>query len=110
MPVPEQSRILKAESIRGLGSKIVFNYEDVRKRCDEHLEKVQQQAAGILQQAHDDAQALRVKTFHEAKQLGIDEGLKSAHEEIESRARQIAEQLVSDKLATTLPAVRQAAQ
>ncbi len=110
MPASEPTRVLKANAVRELGAKVVFNYEDIRRRCEEYVEQAQQQAAQIIKQAQEEAQALKHSSFHEANKQGLENGLRNAAEEIESRARLLADERLGEKLATALPAISQVAE
>lgn len=109
MSSTESTRLLKANAIRGLGSKIVFNYEDIYSRCDEHVEQARQEAARILEQARLDAETLRQQAAEEGAASGRAAGLQDAKQQIGSQAVQIAERLADEKLGTTLPALETAA-
>jgi len=109
MSFTEPTRLLKANAIRGLGSKVVFNYEDIRGRCDAHIEEARQEAQRIIQQAHADAETTRQQAYQEGASTGLAAGLQDSEQEIHSQAVQIAERLTDEKLGTTLPALEQAA-
>ena len=46
--IPAQTRLLKANDVRGLGSKVVFNFDDLRERGDAYVESVRQQIGEML--------------------------------------------------------------
>jgi hypothetical protein len=50
-----EPRILKAKDLRGVGATIAFNFEDVRRRCDEHVEKVRGETRQMIEAAHAEA-------------------------------------------------------
>jgi len=104
--IPAQTRLLKANDVRGLGSKVVFNFDDLRQRGDAYVESVRKQIGEMLASAESEVAALR-KT---AQQLGFEqgqrEGLQNANEAIEQRARKIAEKTAAEALATALPALK----
>ena len=56
MSSPLPPRILKADALRGLGPRVAFNYEDLRRRCDEHIEQVRAQARDLLEAARREAE------------------------------------------------------
>jgi flagellar assembly protein FliH len=107
--IPAQTRLLKANDIRGLGSKVVFNFDDLRQRGDAYVETVRKQVGEMLTDAEAEVVTLR-KSAH---QLGFEEGqrdgLRNADESIQQRARQIAEKTAADGLATALPALKSVA-
>ncbi|HEV8003928.1 MAG TPA: FliH/SctL family protein [Planctomycetaceae bacterium] len=108
--IPAQTRLLKANDVRGLGSKVVFNFDDLRQRGDEYVETVRKQVGEMLASAEAEVVTLRKS----ARQLGYEEGqrdgLRNAAETIEQRARQIAEKTAAEGLATALPALKTVAE
>jgi flagellar assembly protein FliH len=102
----ETTRILKANDLRSLGSKIVFNYEDIRSRCDEYIEKTRQEACRLLEEAAAEADQKRQRSHDEGFADGRKAGLQDAETEINRRAQELAEKLVAEKLRTTLPAIQ----
>lgn len=106
----EPTRLLKANSIRELGSKVVFNYEDIQRRCDDYVEQVRNQTRQMLVEADAEAEAIRRRAHEEGRQAGHREGSKQAKEEIQNRARELAEEMATESLKTTLPAMQAAAE
>lgn len=102
------SRILKAHDARGLGSRVVFNYEDIRKRCDDSIEAAERKAAEILENASREAEAIRSKAHASGLAAGRESGIRDIETEVQRRAIQIAEQISADKLRSTLPAMIEA--
>lgn len=110
MTTDESTRILKAGSVRNLGTKIAFNYEDLRERCDRHIEQVRAETKRIIEDAATEADSIKEKAREEAYRTGRRDGLKHAGEEIEKRSKVVAEALVAEQLKTTLPAMQAAAE
>jgi flagellar assembly protein FliH len=106
MATLDASRVLKANSIRELGSKVVFNYDDVQRRCDEYVEQARAQARALLETAQAEADALRERALEEARQRGRSEGFLVADAEITKRAQALADEQVAERLSTALPAIR----
>jgi len=109
MSSTESTRLLKANAIRGLGSMIAFNYEDIRGRCDAHVAEAQREAQRILQQARTDAETIRAQAHQQGAAAGRAAGLQNAKQEIRSQSTQIADRLTDEKLKTTLQALETAA-
>ncbi|HUG91252.1 MAG TPA: FliH/SctL family protein [Planctomycetaceae bacterium] len=109
MTVPSSPRILKADSHHGSGAGIAFNYEDLRRRCDEQLEQVRGQARELIETARRDAESLRRRALEDGRAAGLREGLAEAAREIETRAADVAQRLVEERLGTVLPALQSAA-
>ena len=57
--IPAQTRLLKANDLRGLGSKVAFNFEDLVQRGDAYVESVRKQVGEMLQQAESDVETIR---------------------------------------------------
>jgi flagellar assembly protein FliH len=112
MPTPENpttARLLKANDVRGLGSKAVFNFQDLRQQGATYLDSVRQQAGQILEQTHAEISDLRRQGYQIGVEQGRKEGLHGAEASIREQADAIAQQTVAERLATTLPAMKAAA-
>jgi len=107
--MPESQRILKANDLRGLGTRIVFNYEDINQRCQEQVTNAQAEADTILEKAKHEADVIKQQAFDEGRTKGYEAGSQDAQTEIERRAADLAEQAANKKLETTLPAMIEAA-
>ncbi|MFQ5732561.1 MAG: FliH/SctL family protein [Planctomycetaceae bacterium] len=105
----ESGRLLKARNCRGLGSRAAFNFEDIERRTREATERARREAGEILAAAQTEARTVRETAFEEARRAGLEQSMRDADEEIESRARQLARRQVDEELKTTLPAVRELA-
>jgi flagellar assembly protein FliH len=105
----QPSRILKAHEARNLGSRVVFNYEDIRKRCDESIEQAQRRAKEILDDVAQEAEEIRRCAHASGLLAGREAAARDVEGEIERRARELAEKISSEKLQTTLPAMTAAA-
>ena len=110
MTAAETTRILKASALRGLGSKIVFNYDDLRQRCEEYIEQTRAQTRQMLVAAQREAEEIRHRAFEEGRETGRRDGLSQADVEIEQRAGEQAEQKAREMLRTTIPALQAAAE
>ncbi|MEX0715955.1 MAG: FliH/SctL family protein [Planctomycetaceae bacterium] len=109
MPTIETKRILKAESVRELGAKVAFNFEDFRARCEERLVEVRREAAQLLEDARREAESIREAAVAEGRAAGREAGLGEAKTLIEQQAERLAARTTKEKLAHVLPALRQAA-
>jgi len=108
--IPAQTRLLKANDLRGLGSKVAFNFEDLVQRSDAYVESVRKQIQEMLQQAESDVETIHREARERGLEQGRQEGLRQASELIEKRAGEIADKTARENLATTLPAMRTAAE
>lgn len=107
---PSQSRLLKANDIRGLGSKVAFNFEDFRRQGDAYLETIQRQAREALTNTQSQVETIRQQAQNRGLEEGRQQGLQHVDEMIEKRATEIAEKTAREGLATSLPAMRAAAE
>jgi flagellar assembly protein FliH len=108
--IPAQTRLLKANDVRGLGSKVVFNFDDLRQRGDAYMDSVRNQITEMLANAESEVAELRKSAHQRGYEEGRREGLQNASDSIEQRARQIAEKTAADGLATALPALKSVAE
>jgi flagellar assembly protein FliH len=108
MSVDNSPRILKAESIRGLGSKIVFDYSDMHRQCEDYLEQARSEAQRISDEAKRDSEEIRRRAYEEGRNEGLREGLSHAAADIEKKAAQLADGMALEKLQTTFPALQSA--
>jgi flagellar assembly protein FliH len=102
--------VLKAHDARDLGSKVAFNFEDLRHQAAAQLAAARAEAVALVEQARREAEMLKQKTLAEARDLGRKEGMKDAHAQIEKQAKLQADQRLGEQLKTVLPALAQAAQ
>jgi flagellar assembly protein FliH len=108
MPATQPSRLLKAHDARNIGSKVAFNYEDLRQRCDQYIEQISAQAKQILLDARAEADQLRA----EAQEQGHAQGLAAGHEEgLKDQQKAIADkadELSTERLNAALPTIQAA--
>ena len=109
MAILEPSRLIKASAARGLGGAAAFNFDDLRRQCDEFVETARRQAQEILAEATRGANEIRSQARAEGIAAGQREGLAAAQNLIETRAAEIAVQKTQEQLRTVLPAFRAAA-
>ena len=109
MPTIESNRLVKANDIRPLGSKVAFNYEDLRKNCDEYVSRAKEQARQLIEAAQNEAETIRRQASEAGRRDGRAQGLQDAKDEIDLKARELSEQLAAETLSTVLPAMTAAA-
>ncbi|MCA9042505.1 MAG: hypothetical protein KDA65_19275 [Planctomycetaceae bacterium] len=110
MPFLESDRVLKAGSIRNMGSKVAFNYQDLEKQGEEYLANIRKQADEILKEAQQQADAITSKSHAEGLEKGLAEGRQNAEQEIDQKANQLSEMTVQQRITTVLPALEKVAQ
>src|SRR5580704_2639454 len=108
--IPSQTRLLKANDLRGLGSKVAFNFEDLVERGEAYVETIRRQVREMLQKAETDVEVVRREAHARGLEQGRQEGLRQAADQIQKRATELAEKASRDGLATTLPAMKAAVQ
>jgi flagellar assembly protein FliH len=107
MAILEPSRLIKASAARNLGG-AAFNFDDLRRQCDEFVEVARGKAKDILAEATRGANEIRSQARAEGIAAGEREGLAAAQHLIETRAAEIAAQKTQEQLRTVLPAFRAA--
>lgn len=108
MLTQESGRLIKAQSARNMGTKVAFNYDDLRQKCDEHIALAQQEAQRLISEARARVEEVRQQAHREGYTAGQRAGLEASHDLIDSRAEEIAAVKVQDRLRTILPAVQEA--
>ena len=109
MSAQESNRLIKAHTARSLGSKSTFNFDDLRRQCDEYIEQARRQGQELLAAAAVQAEEIRARALAEGRAAGQRAGLASAHETIEARAAELAAARTQERLRTVLPAFEAAA-
>jgi flagellar assembly protein FliH len=104
MSIPEPSRLIKARSARNLGSATAFNFDDMRRQCDEFVSSARQQGEQLLARTALEAEEIRRRAHAEGLAAGQRDGLAAAQQLIETRAAEIAARETQEKLRTALPA------
>jgi flagellar assembly protein FliH len=107
--MPLQPRLLKANDVRGLGTSVVFNFEDLREHAETYLDTIRKQAREMIELAENQVAAIRQQAHDRGLEEGRRQGLEHSTERIETRARELSEKAVRDSLSTVLPAMKSAA-
>jgi flagellar assembly protein FliH len=110
MPDPDSSRLIKARVARNLGGSAMFNFDDLRRQCEEYIEGARQQGEQLLAEARAAADEVRRRAHTEGVSSGQREGLDSARQLVDARAAEIAARQTQEQLRTVLPAFQAAAQ
>lgn len=105
MLLPEPQRLLKANAVRELGSRVSYDFTDLQQQGDAYLAEVRKQAQAIVQSAQQEAQGIRQAAQREAQEQGRREGLKESGRIIEEQSNRLVEQRMGERVATTLPAL-----
>lgn len=106
----ESTRLIKARTNHNLGPATAFNFDDLRRQCDDYVAQARQQGEQILARAAAEADELRRGAVAEGLAAGQREGLASAQDVVETRAREIATEQTQERLKTVLPAFQEAVQ
>jgi flagellar assembly protein FliH len=96
--------LIKARTARNLGSATAFNFDDMRRQCDEFVASARLQGEQLLARANVEAEEIRRRAHAEGLAAGQRDGLASAQQLIGARAAEMAVQQTQDKLRTALPA------
>lgn len=105
MPATETGRLLKADNVRHLGTKVAFNYEDLRQRCDTYIEQIRAQAKQILTDAQIQAEEVRRRAEQQGREEGLIAGREQGLKDQQAAIDAAAEQKAVTQLKTTLPAI-----
>lgn len=104
----DSSRLLKADSVRGMGAKVVFNYDDLRQRCDDFVTQTREQARQVVGDAQREAEAIRAQARKEGLAAGYQEGLTKARVQVEGEINTRLQAQVQTQLAHVVPTLQQA--
>lgn len=107
MALSETSRIIKARAARQLSSSVPYNFDDLRRECDEHVAEARRVGEEIIARATARADETRRQAHEEGYAAGRIEGLAGAQGLIESHAEELAAVLTEERLKTLLPALEE---
>ncbi len=110
MLLPEPQRLLKANAVRELGTRVAYDFADLQQQGEAYLAEVREQARGLVAAAQQEAVAIQQKAQQEAREQGRREGLKESARIIDDQTRRNVDQQLTARVATTLPAVAAVAQ
>jgi flagellar assembly protein FliH len=99
-------RIIKAHTTPSETASDSYNFVDLKRQSEDILSSARREADEIVAKAREEYDQVR----SEAIQDGRNEGLLQAEQKLDERANEIAEQRVSARLTTALPALRAAAE
>jgi flagellar assembly protein FliH len=105
MNFPETSRLIKAHSARHFGTESTFNYDDLRRQCDEYVAEARKQGERLLAEAENQAAEIRRLARQEGRSAGEAEGLVASRDLIEAQANELAARQTRENLRGTLPAL-----
>lgn len=105
----DHARILKAASVRELGSRVAFNYDDLRKQCDDYLAQTQLKVSKMIDNAALEAELELRKLREAAAEQGRREGLQAAQQLIEKQSSEQANRAIAQRFQTLMPALQKAA-
>ncbi len=100
-----QTRLLKANATRELGSNVVFNYDNLHQQCDDYLKKINQQAAEIISNANVQAEQIRTEALKDAMEKGFSQGIQNADDHIKKQTDENTKTQVGSQIQTILPSV-----
>lgn len=109
MSLPDSSRLIKAGAARHLGSSAAFNFDDLRRQCDEYIENTRRHGHQLLAEAADKVDEIRQAAHAEGFAVGREEGFAASRNLIDQRASEVAARKVAEQLRTALPALESAA-
>lgn len=104
------ARIIKAHSIRDAARAEVFNFVDMQRQGDDLISAARSESEQILAAARNEAVEIHEQALAEARAVSRDEAFRDADAMIARQANELAEQRLSEQLATALPALQAAAE
>lgn len=104
----ETVKLLKADAFRALGSKTAYNFKDIEKRCEDYILNVRDQTRQMLIDAQQEAEQIKQDAFQAGKQQGHKKAEHEIEALIQSRAEEIANRTVEEKLGMIYPAMQSA--
>ncbi len=110
MPIHDSSRLIKARSARHIGAAATFNFDDLRRQCDEYIASASRQGEQLLSEAAAAASEVRRQAHAEGFAAGQREGLASSGQIVETQAAEMAARQTQEQLRTLLPAFHAAVQ
>lgn len=105
MLLPESQRLLKANAVRELGSRVAYDFADLQQQGETYLADVRRQAQSMVLAARQEAEGIRQTAYREAKEEGRRDGLTESARLIEEQATRLVEQRMEERVAATLPAL-----
>lgn len=103
------SRILKAGTTQTGQGPVVFNYDDLQTQGEAYLQKVREQAAGLIAEARQQAAKIVQEARAEAAERGYREGETRARNDVQQLTQAAVEAEVTQKVSSIIPAIEQAA-
>jgi flagellar assembly protein FliH len=110
MPIPESTRLIKARVARNVGGSAMFNFDDLRRQCDEFIENARRQGQEIVAAAEAAADGIRRQAHAEGVAAGQREGLAAARQLVDAHSAELAARQTQEQLRTVLPAFQAAVQ
>jgi flagellar assembly protein FliH len=110
MESTNSTRLIKARSQRTPGSASAFNFDDLRRQCDDYVAQARKQSEQLFVRAAAQADELRRQAHVEGLAAGQREAVAAAQNTIETRANEIAAAQTHERLKSLLPALEDAVQ
>lgn len=101
------TRIMKRHTGTQSPARVAFNFEDVHSRCEDYKAQVKAECRKLVQDAQREAEAIRGRAEADGHSEGYRNGLARAETEIAERSQKRADELVTERLNTVVPAVSQ---
>lgn len=100
-------RIMKRHLATGQSPLVVYNFEDIKSRCETYKAQISNECRVLIEDATRESETLRSGALSEGHAEGYRNGLKQAETEIAQRSQRLADDMVEQRLSTVLPAVSQ---
>jgi len=96
---------MKRHSEDQTSARVAFNFEDVHVRCEEYKTQVKEECRQLVLKTQRQADEIRRRAESEGQDEGYRDGLARAETEIAEQSRQVANNLVEERLSTLVPAM-----
>lgn len=102
------TRILKFGDARQLDSDSLYNFDDLRERCEQHVESVRARTKQMILDAQTEAEQLKQQAFQEGREEGLKQGLVDAEQKIATQSQEHAAQQTRNDVSHLTPALQSA--
>ena len=102
------TRIVKFGDARQLDSDSLYNFDDLRDRCQQHVEAVRAKTRQMILDAEAEAEKLKQQATQQGREEGMQQGLVEADQKIAAQAQELAAQQTRNEVAHLAPTLTSA--
>lgn len=97
------ARILKYGDARQLDNDSIYNFDDLRERCEKHVEAIREKTRQMILDAQAEAEQIKAKAIEDGHAEGVQRGMAEADEKIQKLAGEQAKTQTRIELTTITP-------